>query len=72
MWLPKGAGGNVGGERRGAEERLVAVAIDKDKGSQYALKWAVENLLTRGRTVVLIHVLHKPNPNNSPLSCMYK
>ncbi|XP_059638990.1 U-box domain-containing protein 52-like [Cornus florida] len=36
--------------------RLVAVAIDKDKGSQSALKWAVDNILTKGQTVVLIHV----------------
>jgi hypothetical protein len=32
------------------------VAIDKDKGSQYALKWAADNLLNRGQTVILIHV----------------
>lgn len=38
---------------------LVGVAIDKDKGSQYALRWAVENLLGRGQTVILIHVVHK-------------
>ncbi|URE00277.1 U-box domain-containing protein [Musa troglodytarum] len=34
---------------------LVAVAIDKDKGSQNALKWAVDNLLARGQTLTLIH-----------------
>ncbi|XVF86253.1 hypothetical protein PTKIN_Ptkin18bG0025800 [Pterospermum kingtungense] len=38
---------------------VVAVAIDKDKGSQNALRWAVENLLSRGQTVVLIHVVNK-------------
>ncbi|XVE91134.1 hypothetical protein DITRI_Ditri20bG0130400 [Diplodiscus trichospermus] len=38
---------------------LVAVAIDKDKGSQHALRWAVEHLLSRGQTVVLIHVVTK-------------
>lgn len=36
--------------------RLVAVAIDRDKGSQIALKWAVDNLLMKGQTVVLVHV----------------
>ncbi|XP_072998765.1 U-box domain-containing protein 35-like isoform X1 [Typha latifolia] len=35
---------------------LVAVAIDKDKGSQNALKWAVDNLVSRGQTIALVHV----------------
>ncbi|KAL2517419.1 Protein kinase protein with adenine nucleotide alpha hydrolase-like domain [Abeliophyllum distichum] len=39
--------------------RLVAVAIDRDKGSQIALKWTVDNLLGRGQTVVLVHVRFK-------------
>ncbi|PKI74484.1 hypothetical protein CRG98_005104 [Punica granatum] len=51
MWLQKGHL-----EKKGSNNGLVAVAIDKDKGSQYALKWASENLLSRGKTVVLIHV----------------
>ncbi|XP_027769214.1 U-box domain-containing protein 52-like isoform X2 [Solanum pennellii] len=38
------------------EERLVAVAIDKNKGSQYALRWATENVLTKGQKVTLLHV----------------
>lgn len=54
MWLPKG-----NGTKKGAGNGLVAVAIDKDKGSQHALKWAAENLLTRGQTVILIHVIQK-------------
>ncbi|KAF3681126.1 hypothetical protein FXO38_01898 [Capsicum annuum] len=36
--------------------KLIAVAIDKDRGSQIALKWAVDNLLAMGDTVILIHV----------------
>nr|KYP50398.1 U-box domain-containing protein 35 [Cajanus cajan] len=64
MWLPnpkssgirKGVGGGNG---------LVAVAIDKDKGSHYALKWAADSLLTRGQTVILLHVLHG---TSSPVS----
>lgn len=36
--------------------KLVAVAIDKDRAAQSALKWAIENLLSRGQTVLLIHV----------------
>lgn len=66
MW--RSGGGHGGVEKKG----LVAVAIDKDKGSQFALRWAIDNLLSRGQTVVLIHVLQKqPNPiNDSPASCI--
>ncbi|KAL5974215.1 hypothetical protein ACLOJK_030878 [Asimina triloba] len=46
------------GERR--EESVIGVAIDKDKGSQYALKWAVDHLLNKGQTVTLIHVSQRP------------
>ncbi|XP_038896597.1 U-box domain-containing protein 52-like [Benincasa hispida] len=61
MWLPR-----YSLERK---ERLnvngfVAVAIDKDKGSQGALKWAIDHLLQRGQTVFLIHVKLK-SPNSS-------
>jgi hypothetical protein len=37
-------------------EEVVAVAIDKDKGSQYALKWTVDHILTRGQALTLVHV----------------
>ncbi|XP_008466285.1 U-box domain-containing protein 52 [Cucumis melo] len=61
MWLPR-----YSLERK---EKLnvngfVAVAIDKDKGSQGALKWAIDHLLQRGHTVFLIHVKLK-SPSNS-------
>lgn len=36
--------------------KLVAVAIDKDKGSQGAMKWAVDSILSKGQTVLLIHI----------------
>ncbi|KAK5791894.1 hypothetical protein PVK06_033007 [Gossypium arboreum] len=61
MWNPKG------GQKRGAGNGLVAVAIDKDKGSQNALRWAVEHLLYRGQAVVLIHVT-KPTYETSSLA----
>ncbi|PKU63938.1 U-box domain-containing protein 35 [Dendrobium catenatum] len=35
---------------------LVAVAISKDKSSQNALKWAVDNLVAKGQTLTLVHV----------------
>ncbi|KAJ4844512.1 hypothetical protein Tsubulata_006354 [Turnera subulata] len=53
MWNPKSS------MVKKAGNGLTAVAIDKDKGSQNALKWALENLLFKGQTVVLLHVLHK-------------
>ncbi|XP_042035710.1 U-box domain-containing protein 35-like isoform X2 [Salvia splendens] len=46
--------------------RLVAVAIDKDRGSQIALKWATDNILVKGQTVILVHVRLKQS--GSPLS----
>ncbi|KAL0374672.1 UNVERIFIED_CONTAM: U-box domain-containing protein 34 [Sesamum radiatum] len=38
---------------------MVVVAIDKDKGSQAALKWAVDHLLAKGKSVTLLHVKQK-------------
>uniref|UniRef100_A0A5B7BKV4 RING-type E3 ubiquitin transferase n=1 Tax=Davidia involucrata TaxID=16924 RepID=A0A5B7BKV4_DAVIN len=63
MWLPKAGAGNA--ERKGGGNGLVAVAIDRDKGCQHALKWAIENLLSRGQTVILIHVIQR----HSSASC---
>ncbi|KAI9192530.1 hypothetical protein LWI28_024247 [Acer negundo] len=45
-----------GGEKK---EGSVAVAIDKDKGSQYAFKWAIDHLLSRGQPLTLLHVIQK-------------
>ncbi|KAL1224185.1 U-box domain-containing protein 35 [Cardamine amara subsp. amara] len=59
MWLPKADTAN-----KGTKIGTVAVAIDKDKNSQNALKWTVENLTTRGQTLALIHVL--PKSHSSP------
>ncbi|KAE8705675.1 putative LRR receptor-like serine/threonine-protein kinase RLK-like [Hibiscus syriacus] len=44
----------------------VAVAVDKDKGSQYALKWAVDHLMSKGQTITLVHV--KTRPSSIPSS----
>ncbi|KAA8535864.1 hypothetical protein F0562_030816 [Nyssa sinensis] len=56
-------------QRRNGEkkEELVAVAIDKDKGSQYALKWAVDHLLEKGQSVTLLHVKHRASSIPTPL-----
>ncbi|XP_052184399.1 U-box domain-containing protein 35-like isoform X4 [Diospyros lotus] len=57
MWMPRN------GDRKQQQQhqqqvvdRLVAVAVDRDRGSHNALKWAIDNLLSSGQTVVLIHV----------------
>lgn len=55
MWPPPASSA----ERMNPMTRLVAVAIDKDRGSQIALKWAADNLLVRGQTVILVHVRQK-------------
>ncbi|XP_073047691.1 U-box domain-containing protein 52-like [Primulina eburnea] len=48
---------------------MVVVAIDKDKGSQGALKWAVDNLLSKGKSVTLLHVkLKHPASRNGSFS----
>ncbi|GLT28657.1 hypothetical protein SLA2020_035720 [Shorea laevis] len=57
---------------RGKEENI-AVAIDKDKGSQFALKWTVDHLLSRGQAVTLLHVRTKsssiiPTPTGNHVS----
>ncbi|KAL2533356.1 Protein kinase protein with adenine nucleotide alpha hydrolase-like domain [Abeliophyllum distichum] len=41
------------------KEEMVAVAIDRDKGSQAALKWAVDHLLSKGKRVTFLHVKQK-------------
>jgi len=62
MWLPKHRS-----DKKDGVNGLVAVAIDKKKGSQTALKWAVDNLLIRSATVILIHVkLLAPTLSPSP------
>ena len=49
---------------------MVCVAIDKDKGSQYALKWAVDNLVGKGKYVTLIHVKQK-QPSSASCNSLF-
>ncbi|KAM5579795.1 U-box domain-containing protein 52 [Rosa sericea] len=66
MWYNKGGNAvKTKGGGGGGGKGLVAVAIDKDKGSQNALRWAAESILSRGQTVVLIHVILRQNATNS-------
>ncbi|CAD5333146.1 unnamed protein product [Arabidopsis thaliana] len=48
-------------------EENITLAIDRDKESQNALKWAVSNLLSRGQTLTLLHVKLK-QPSSLPYS----
>lgn len=38
---------------------VTAIAIDKDKNSQHALKWAVENIVVNSPNCILLHVQTK-------------
>lgn len=67
MWLPNNKGSPANRRGHGNGNGVVALAIDKDKGSQYAIKWATDNLVKRGQTLVLIHVVNKPNSSQ----CMF-
>lgn len=47
----------------GGSHRPIVVAVDKDKNSASAVKWAVDNLLTTNPNLVLLHVRIKKSPN---------
>jgi hypothetical protein len=42
------------------EESSTVIAIDSDKNSQHAVKWAVDHLLDKYSSCTLIHVRTKP------------
>jgi hypothetical protein len=56
-------------------EGRAAVAVDGDRGSQYALKWAADHILSRARSFDLLHVRRKHTSlhghGNSPLSLFW-
>ncbi|CAN8284134.1 unnamed protein product [Cochlearia groenlandica] len=66
MWMAKN--NNLGIKEGGGATGVVAVAIDKEKSSQHALKWAVDHLLQRGQSVILVHVKLRPSPLNNSSS----
>ncbi|XP_024953495.2 U-box domain-containing protein 35 [Citrus sinensis] len=61
MWNPRE---NEQEQQREGREKIVAVAIDKDKFSQHALKWAADNILSRHQTIKLVHVIQKSHSNS--------
>ncbi|XP_057980189.1 U-box domain-containing protein 35 [Malania oleifera] len=51
----RGGGGGEGGKKG----NMIAVAIDRDRGSQYALKWAIDHIASRTQAIALLHVNEK-------------
>ncbi|CAJ1951637.1 unnamed protein product [Sphenostylis stenocarpa] len=47
-------------EKKLGAGRVVAVAIENNKTSQHAAKWAVDNLLPKDQCLLLIHVRQRP------------
>ncbi|KAG2333612.1 hypothetical protein Bca52824_004792 [Brassica carinata] len=52
-------------ERNVEREGPIAIAVDRDKTSIQALKWAIENHIPQGGTLKLVHVLQR-SANNGP------
>ncbi|KAL2342628.1 hypothetical protein Fmac_003913 [Flemingia macrophylla] len=46
--------------------RIVAVAIENNKTSQYAAKWAVDNLLPKDQSLLLVHVRQRASSILTP------
>uniref|UniRef100_A0A804ILG6 RING-type E3 ubiquitin transferase n=1 Tax=Musa acuminata subsp. malaccensis TaxID=214687 RepID=A0A804ILG6_MUSAM len=55
-----------------ASSPLVAVAIDRDKNSQGAFRWALDNVVTRGQTLTLVHVNTKPSTGSEDAANIIK
>lgn len=58
-------------KKKSSNSGLVAVAVDNNKGSQHALKWAADHLVSKGQTIILLHVILRPS-SDSGLSLLQK
>ncbi|KAL6010578.1 hypothetical protein ACLOJK_001012 [Asimina triloba] len=45
---------------------LIVVAVNADKNSQHALKWAADHLISKGQSFILLHVRKKVNVFQTP------
>lgn len=57
--------GRDNGSAAASAGKTAAVAVDGDRSSQHALKWAADHVLSRAQSFFLIHVRRK---SGSPLS----
>lgn len=55
-FLEKSKMSRMNSEKKLGAGRVVAVAIENNKTSQHAAKWAVDNLLPKDQCLLLIHV----------------
>lgn len=55
---PSSISSSSSSSRNSKDEEIAttAIAIDKDKNSEFAVRWAVDNLLKKGSSVILVHV----------------
>lgn len=51
-------------EKKLAAGRVVAVAIENNKTSQLAVKWAVDNLVPKDERLHLVHVIQRESTRN--------
>ncbi|KAK4757927.1 hypothetical protein SAY87_019228 [Trapa incisa] len=68
MWMLR----DQSSQKKGDVNGIVAVAIDRNRGSQQALKWTIHHLLQQGQTVHLIHVSTKPQASGDELESQAK
>jgi hypothetical protein len=64
MYLSAFSTASHSGEPEAGKDSSTIVAVDRDKNSQQAAKWAVDRLLARGSTLQLVHVRANQSSQN--------